>query len=113
MGEWFLEKQADHFELYTLRQKFWPQLLYLTPFLRYICVLCRISRWPQTIVPEHHVIGMETVAEQLISKIYSEFHSLKVRSHLLILAKSTITHLNLGQSKETPPKKILKGIKMH
>ena len=45
-----------------------------------------------------HVVAVEKVAEQQIATKYCKCNSLRVISHIIILAKSAITHSKVGQS---------------
>ena len=49
-----------------------------------------------------HVVAVEKVAEQHIATKYSKCNSLRVRSHIIILGKSAITHSKVGQSSAIP-----------
>ena len=49
-----------------------------------------------------HVVAVEKVAEQHIATKYSKCNSLRVISHIIILAKSGITHSKVGQSSPIP-----------
>ena len=58
-----------------------------------------------------HVVAVEIVAEQHIGTKYCKCNSLRIISHKNILAKSAITHPQVGQSSPNP--KILKSKKIH
>ena len=45
-----------------------------------------------------HVVAVEKVAEQRIATKYSKCNSFRVISHIIILGKSAITYLKVGQS---------------
>ena len=49
-----------------------------------------------------HVVALEKVAAQKFGTKYSKCNSLKVISHTIILGKSAITHLKVGQSSPNP-----------
>ena len=49
-----------------------------------------------------HVVAVEKVAEQQTGTKYSKRNSLRVRSHIIILGKSAITHSKVGQSSPNP-----------
>ena len=60
------------------------------------------------------VVAVEKVVEQHTGTKYSKCNtsSLRVKSHIIILGKSAITHSKVGQSSPNPPK-ILKSLKIH
>ena len=58
-----------------------------------------------------HVVAVDQVAEQHIATKYCKCNSLRVISHINILAKSASTHSQVGQSSPNP--KILKSKKIH
>ena len=49
-----------------------------------------------------HVVAVDKVAEQHIATKYCKCNSLRVISHINILAKSAITHSQVGQSSPNP-----------
>ena len=49
-----------------------------------------------------HVVAVDKVAEQHIATKYCKYNSLRVISHINILAKSAITHSQVGQSSPNP-----------
>ena len=49
-----------------------------------------------------HVVTVEKVPEQHIGTKYSKCNSLRVKSHIIILRKSAITHSKVGQSSPNP-----------
>ena len=49
-----------------------------------------------------HVVTVEKVAEQHIRTKYSICNSFRVISHIIILAKSAITHSKVGQRSPNP-----------
>ena len=49
-----------------------------------------------------HVVAVDKVAEQQIATKYCKCNSLRVISHINILAKSAITHSQVGQSSPNP-----------
>ena len=49
-----------------------------------------------------HVVAVEKVVEQHIRTKYCKCNSFRVISHIIILAKSTITHSKVGQSSPNP-----------
>ena len=51
-----------------------------------------------------HVVAVEKVAEQHIGTKYCKSNSFRVISHIIILAKSAITHSKVGQRSPNPPK---------
>ena len=49
-----------------------------------------------------HAVAVEKVPEQHIGTKYSKCNSLRVKSHIIILGKSAITHSKVGQSSPNP-----------
>ena len=49
-----------------------------------------------------HVVAVEKVAEQHIRTKYCKCNSFRVISHIIILAKSAITHSKVGQRSPNP-----------